>query len=282
MRKMFVYVLIALVFAGLGLMLGQTDIGEQVQQGATTSFNKARSSVVNKAIESGKVDSRMALLLENPRLAKRVYEGGSFGGEMSISAAQNMFGRVPEAIEDVQSKTTITPYGDRAWLIRMPIVNAVLFETDAGLVLVDTGMAPAGPAILDAIRSVSDKPLHTIIYTHGHVDHAYGTWALLEAGETPQIVAHENIMPRFERYVMLPGSLANYMSQKQEQFPRTLDDLALPNTLFEHRLELDHIRRQHSLEFIGNLIEFGAEFIKPLDGGFGRESRCRLRTVSKR
>ena len=239
MKKLLVYVLLALVFTGLGLILGKTDIGEQVQQGAATSFNSARSSVVNKAIESGKIDTRMALLLENPRLAKRLYEGGSFGGEMSISAAQNMFGRVPEAIEDVKSKTTITPYGDRAWLIRMPIVNAVLFETDAGLVLVDTGMAPAGPAILDAIRSVSDKPLHTIIYTHGHVDHAYGTWALLEAGETPQIVAHENIMPRFERYVMLPGSLAGYMSQKQQQFPRSLDDLALPNNLFEYRLELE-------------------------------------------
>lgn len=239
MKKVLMFLLTALVFTGLGLMLGKTDVGEQVQQSASGSFNKARSTLVNKAIEGGKLDTRMALMVENPALAKRMAEGGSFGGEMSISAAQNMFGRVEEAIEDMKSKTTITPYGDRAWLIRMPIVNAVLFETDEGLVLVDTGMVPAGPAVLDAIRSVSDKPLHTIIYTHGHIDHAYGAWALLEAGETPQIVAQEAIMPRFERYIELRGSLAKYMSQKEEQFPHSMADLVLPDTLFEDRLELE-------------------------------------------
>ena len=56
----------------------------------------------------------------------------------------------------------------RTWMLYLPIVNAVLFETDDGLVLVDTGMAPAGPGIAELIASVSDKPLHTIIYTHGH------------------------------------------------------------------------------------------------------------------
>lgn len=239
MKKVLMFLLTALVFTGLGLMLGKTDVGEQVQQSASGSFNKARSTLVNKAIEGGKLDTRMALMVENPALAKRMAEGGSFGGEMSISAAQNMFGRVEEAIEDMKSKTTITAYGDRAWLIRMPIVNAVLFETDEGLVLVDTGMVPAGPAVLDAIRSVSDKPLHTIIYTHGHIDHAYGAWALLEAGETPQIVAQEAIMPRFERYIELRGSLAKYMSQKEEQFPHSMADLVLPDTLFEDRLELE-------------------------------------------
>ena len=65
---------------------------------------------------------------------------------------------------------------ERGRLVRMPIFNAVVFGTDEGLVVVDTGMAPAGPALLEAIRSVSDAQIHTIIYTHGHVDHAYGTW----------------------------------------------------------------------------------------------------------
>lgn len=239
MRKIFGFIVVAVLFTGLGLMLGKTEIGQQAQRSAQSSFNAVRSTVVNKAMESGGLDVRVALMVENPALAARMAEGGSFGGEMSISAAQNMFGRVPEAIEDVISKTTIEPYGDRAWLIRMPIVNAVLFETDAGLVLVDTGMGPAGPAILEAMRSVSDKPLHTVIYTHGHVDHAFGTWALLESGETPQIVAQQNIMPRFERYIELRGSLAHYMSQKEEQIPAQMADLALPNNLFEFRQELE-------------------------------------------
>jgi len=77
----------------------------------------------------------------------------------------------------------VIPVAPRTRHIRLPIVNAVLFETDDGLVLVDTGMAPAGPALLDAIRGVSDAPIHAVLYTHGHVDHAFGTWVLLEAGD---------------------------------------------------------------------------------------------------
>jgi glyoxylase-like metal-dependent hydrolase (beta-lactamase superfamily II) len=44
-----------------------------------------------------------------------------------------------------------------------------------------------------------------VVYTHGHVDHAYGSWALLEAGERPEIVATEALPRRFERYIRLRG-----------------------------------------------------------------------------
>ena len=71
--------------------------------------------------------------------------GGAFGGEFSAAVAQNMFSRLPEAIADAREKTEIVEVAPRTWLIRLPIVNAVLFETDEGLVLVDTGMGPAGP-----------------------------------------------------------------------------------------------------------------------------------------
>jgi glyoxylase-like metal-dependent hydrolase (beta-lactamase superfamily II) len=48
---------------------------------------------------------------------------------------------------------------------------------------------PAGPALRDTLRKLSTKRVHTIIYTHHHIDHMLGAWALLEAGERPQIVA---------------------------------------------------------------------------------------------
>ena len=49
-----------------------------------------------------------------------------------------------------------------------PLVNVVVFETEDGLVLVDAGMAAAGPVIRELIASVTDAPIHTIIYTHCH------------------------------------------------------------------------------------------------------------------
>jgi len=176
--------------------------------------------------------------MEHPALVEAIRRGGAFGGEFSWVVAQNMFSRREDALEDAKKKTEIVEVAPRTWFIRLPLVNSALFETDAGLVLVDTGMAPGGPALLEAIRELSDAPLHTVIYTHGHVDHAYGTWALLEAGENPEIVAHEDLVLRFERYIRLRGSIAKYMNQPPEQLPEDRDDLVWPTRTFRDRLEL--------------------------------------------
>ena len=232
---------IALVALGMtiGLLVSEIDAGKSIAYTTKKVWSSTKSVALDQIIAAGKIDARIALFIENPALRQRLDQGGSFGGQMSIPAAQNMFGRDPKAIKDLQEKTYVEAYGDNAWLIRMPIVNAVLFDTDAGLVLVDTGMTPAGPALLDAVRSVSDKPIHTIIYTHGHVDHAFGTWAFLEAGEKPRIIAQENILHRFERYIELRQSMAKYNSQKAEQMPMSMDDIALPTQVFSDRLELN-------------------------------------------
>ncbi len=124
-------------------------------------------------------------------------------------------------------------------MIRLPVSNAVLFETDDGLVLADTGVAAAGPALLDAIRSVSTAPLHTVIYTHAHVDHAYGTWALLEAGERPEIIAHKAVPLRFERYIRLRGAIAKYLSQPVHDLPDDRNNLVWPTQTFADRIELE-------------------------------------------
>ena len=235
MKKIFSYGLVAALSLFIGMLLSDSDIADVARDTA----NKARSAAVEVVGNSAGIKTRTMVLAENPEIISRLMEGGSFGGEYSISAAQNMFGRTEDAIKDVRKKTEVIEVAPRSYLIRMPIVNAAFFETDEGVVLVDTGMGPAGPAIMDAIRSVTDKPIHTIIYTHGHVDHAYGTWAIMEAGETPQIIAHDLLKPRFERYIRLRGSLAKYMSQPEEQLPSSPSDLVWPTRYFSDRLELE-------------------------------------------
>ena len=234
MKSKLAYLLTALVFFGLGLLLADTDIGQQTRAAASG----ARSATLSAVAGATDVDTRSRVLIENPELIPRIVEGGAFGGSMSLSAAQNMFGRLQESIDDVRAKTVVEEVGPRSYLVRMPIVNAAFFVTDEGVVLVDTGMAPAGPAVLDAIRSVTDLPIHTIIYTHGHVDHSFGTWAIIEAGETPEIIAHDAISARFQRYIRLRGSIAQYMSQPVEQLPASEEDLVWPTRTFSDRLEL--------------------------------------------
>lgn len=217
----------AVVVLGLVILLLVSGVGQKIKR-----------RILEAAVRGEKIEVREMLLLEYPSLIRAIMRGGAFGGEFSPRVGTHMFSRDPEAIADALELTRIEELAPRTWLIHLPIVNAVLFETDEGLVLVDTGMAPGGPALLKAMRSVSDKPLHTVIYTHAHVDHAYGTWALLEAGETPAIIAQEGAVTRFERYLRLRGSLAKYMDQPLETLPATREEIAWPTRTFKDRLEL--------------------------------------------
>ena len=49
--------------------------------------------------------------------------------------------------------------------------NTTVFVTADGVVLVDTKLANNGEAILAQVKTVTDKPVTTIINTHVHPDH---------------------------------------------------------------------------------------------------------------
>jgi alkyl sulfatase BDS1-like metallo-beta-lactamase superfamily hydrolase len=183
-------------------------------------------------------ETRMKIVLSNPAIMEAVMgTGGAFGGAFSPFIAQNMFdANHPEAIDDAKRLVEIVEVCDRSWLVRLPIVNSVVFETDDGLVVIDTGMAPGGPAILQAIRTVSSAPIHTIIYTHAHVDHCMGTWALLD--DAPEIIAHSSAHDRFDRYVRLRGSVSRYMSQPLDSFPSGPSDWVPPTRTFSDTLSI--------------------------------------------
>src|SRR5438067_5836748 len=53
--------------------------------------------------------------------------------------------------------------------------NTTVFVTQGGVVLVDTKLPNNGEAILTQVRTVTDKPVSTIINTHSHPDHVGST-----------------------------------------------------------------------------------------------------------
>lgn len=67
--------------------------------------------------------------------------------------------------------------------------NTTVFVTDSGVVVVDTKFAGWGREILNTIRTITPKPVTTIINTHTHLDH---TGSNAEFPDTVDIVAHEN------------------------------------------------------------------------------------------
>ena len=83
--------------------------------------------------------------------------------------------------------------------------NASAVRTDAGLVLVDTGSRETASQTFAALRRWDDSPVHTVIYTHGHIDHSWGARLLDQEADAreiarPRIVAHRNVHNRFDRY----------------------------------------------------------------------------------
>ncbi len=68
--------------------------------------------------------------------------------------------------------------------------NTAVFVTANGVVLVDTKLANWGQAIMDQVKTVTDKPVTHIINTHTHGDHV-GSNEYFPA--SVEIVAHANV-----------------------------------------------------------------------------------------
>src|SRR5207245_3298529 len=73
--------------------------------------------------------------------------------------------------------------------------NTGVFITDNGVVVVDTKLAGWGQVILDKIKTVTNKPVTTIINTHTHGDHTGSNEAF---DGTVEFLAHENTKAHIE------------------------------------------------------------------------------------
>jgi len=67
--------------------------------------------------------------------------------------------------------------------------NTTVFVTQGGVVLVDTKLANNGEAIMNQVRTVTDRPVSMIINTHSHPDHI-GSNDYFPA--SVEVVTHEN------------------------------------------------------------------------------------------
>lgn len=122
--------------------------------------------------------------------------------------------------------------------------NVSALRTDDGLVLVDTGSPFSAATVHQVVRDWDRSRLHTAIYTHGHIDHVFGTEPFEEdatdAGDPPvRVVGHIDIEARFDRYVTCAGYNA-VINQRQFQAPglRWPTTYRRPDTTYRDRLDL--------------------------------------------
>ncbi len=124
-------------------------------------------------------------------------------------------------------------------------VNLTAFRTEEGLVLVDTGtyLPAQHERSFQAVREWNPDPLQTAVYTHGHIDHAYGLPPYLrEAREKgwsrPRIVGHEAVAARLERYIETAG-YNQVINRRQFGIPIEWPMDSIPPTVtYPDRLEL--------------------------------------------
>ena len=90
--------------------------------------------------------------------------------------------------------------------------NLTAVRTDEGSVLIDTGSfhPTAHKRSFEAVRSWTTEHIAAAVYTHGHVDHAYGLPPFLEEARTrgwdsPDIVGHCHVRDRMDRYTETAG-----------------------------------------------------------------------------
>src|SRR5579872_1173001 len=114
------------------------------------------------------------------------------------------------------------------------IANCGFIVGEKGVAVIDTGGCRLwGERLREAIRAVTALPVTTVILTHMHPDHVFGTSAFL--GDQPAVIAHAK----------LPRALAN----REESYRRHLmealgplaagSDLVMPTAIVADRMTID-------------------------------------------
>lgn len=126
-----------------------------------------------------------------------VYKSPYMGGPVELGTAPN---------GAIANKRILDGIDRVAWLeptIEQPVEGIWVFggyglapisviDTDEGLIAFDTGDTKHdGEILLEAIRTVSDKPVKAIIYGHSHT--VFGAGVLAEGQKDIQIIGHPNL-----------------------------------------------------------------------------------------
>jgi alkyl sulfatase BDS1-like metallo-beta-lactamase superfamily hydrolase len=122
--------------------------------------------------------------------------------------------------------------------------NVAGFATEQGLVLVDTGSAPLAQHVHTTLRRWDTTPLHTAVFSHGHIDHVFGVAPFEQEAQeqgwaAPQVVAHEAMPARFDRYQLTAG-YNEVVNQRQFAMPdlRWPREYRYPDRTYTGALEL--------------------------------------------
>jgi glyoxylase-like metal-dependent hydrolase (beta-lactamase superfamily II) len=124
----------------------------------------------------------------------------------SVLAVVLMVGALSSAVaaQELQLRIiAVDRVKDNLYVLRGSGGHTVVFITTTGVVVVDTMNPGWGQTILETIKTLTDKPVTTLINTHGHADHVSGN---VEFPATVDIIVQRNTKKNMEK--MTPDSTA--------------------------------------------------------------------------
>jgi glyoxylase-like metal-dependent hydrolase (beta-lactamase superfamily II) len=162
---------------------------------------------------------------------------------MTVRAAQQPAGQPAPMVVDVEKLR------DNFYVMRGGGGNSGVFLTAAGVVVVDTKNPGWGKPLLDKIRTVTDKPIKTIINTHTHGDHVSGNVEF----PTVEVVTHENTAKNMETMktpsgiAPPPGGATNiFKDNSGRNMPKKTFKGKMTLGSGEDRIELRYFGRGHT------------------------------------
>ena len=162
---------------------------------------------------------------------------------MTVRAAQQPAGQPAPMVVEVEKLR------DNFYVMRGGGGNSGVFITAAGVVVVDTKNPGWGKPLLDKIKTVTDKPITTIINTHTHGDHVSGNVEF----PAVEVVTHENTAKNMETMktpsgiAPPPGGATNIFKEKggRNMPKKTFKDKMTIGSGAE-RIELRYFGRGHT------------------------------------
>ena len=148
---------------------------------------------------------------------------------------------------------TVEKVKDNLWVIRGGGGNTAVFATANGLTIVDTKQPGWGQPLLDKIKTISTKPITTVINTHTHYDHVSAN-VLMPA--TVEIIAQENtakMMPTFNE-VQGRGPTENVFKANPGK--------GLPKRTFRKKMTIGSGADQINLYYFGPAHTGGDAFVE--------------------
>lgn len=168
-------------------------------------------------------------------------------GGLAVTAASQQQPPAP-SVENI----SVEKVKDNLYVLRGGGGNTAAFITAAGVVVVDTKNPGWGQPLLDKLKTITDKPVTTIINTHTHFDHVSGN---VDFPAQVEIVTHENTKT-------LMGQMNDvYGLGAQQNVFKDKGGRGLPKQTFKDRLTLGKGADQVDLYYFGRAHTGGDTYV---------------------